>query len=71
MDSMNTVTYRAQGILKRWKQQKELDTDSSKVAPLMYLIDLEYKKYQELCFWCFEKPLTKGAWLRQEIKIIE
>jgi hypothetical protein len=63
------MIYRAQGILRRWQEQKEKDTDSSKVAPLTYLLDYEYKQYLKLCFWCFEKPLTKGKWLLQKIEI--
>lgn len=63
---METI-FRAQGILKRWREEKKRDTEQSKVAPLMYLIDLEYKNYLKLCYWCYETPLTKGPWLRQKI----
>lgn len=61
--------YRAQGIKKRWGLEKVKDTDSNKVAPLEYLIDLEYAKYKELCYWCCEMPLTKGQWLLQKINV--
>jgi hypothetical protein len=58
---------RAQGILKRVKEERLKDTEHSKTAPIMYVIDLEYKKYLALCYWCYETPLKKGEWLRQEI----
>lgn len=43
---------RAQGIKKRW----ELENQKVQVlvAPLSYLIDLEYKNYKNLCYWCYE-----------------
>lgn len=60
---------RAQGILKRWKEQVELDktTTSSVTAPLTYLLELEYKKYVDLCYWCYETPLSYSKWLSQDI----
>lgn len=58
---------RAQGIKKRWEKEKLRDTEGSRTAPLSYLIDFEYSKYTNLCYWCHEEPLTKGKWLYQEI----
>lgn len=60
---------RAEGILLRWQKEREEDTDSNKTAPLQYIIDLEYKNYSKTCYWCHEKPMKKGEWLRQEIDI--
>lgn len=65
---MDTI-YRAQGILRRWKEEEAKDTSTSKVAPLLYLIDHEYHQYLNICFWCHEKPLTKGKWLLQKIEV--
>jgi hypothetical protein len=63
--------YLAQGIKKRWELEKINDNDNNKIAPLSYLIELEYKKYKELCFWTYQKPLSKGKWLLQIIEPIE
>ena len=56
---------RAQGILRRWKEETAKDPS---VAPFEYLLDLQYKKYQSLCFWSYETPLSKGKWLFEKIK---
>ena len=59
---------RVQGIKLRWELEGKRDTNTSQVAPLNFLIDLEYKKYLKLCFWCYEKPLDKDKWLLQNIE---
>ena len=63
--------YLAQGIKKRYELEKLKDSENNKVSPLTYLIDLEYKKYKELCFWTYQKPLSKGKWLLQQIEEAE
>ena len=62
---------RAKGILKVYKSELKKDNEHTKTAPLEYIIDLQYKKYLDVCFWCNETPLKKGAWLRQEIKQLD
>jgi len=53
---------RAQGIKLRWEKEKQKDSENSKIAPLQYLIELEYKKYRHLCFYCHEQaePIGKA-----------
>lgn len=58
---------RAQGILKRWQEEKLKDTDHDHVAPLEYVMELQYKKYTEICYWCHEKTLIYSKWLSQKI----
>jgi hypothetical protein len=41
--------------------------NKSMVTPLMYIMELEYKKYVDVCYWCYETPLSYTKWLSQEI----
>lgn len=59
---------RAKSILKRWRTEKLKDTEFNHVAPLEYLMELLYSKYQNNCWWAGEKTLTYGKWLTQEIE---
>lgn len=61
--------YRAQGILKRWKEFKASDTEQSRTVPLMDFLQYQYKRYIELCDRCNELPITFGKWLLQKIII--
>lgn len=58
----------AQGLLKTWKENKKLDTSTSKMCPLRYYLELNYKiRHVELCNRLGIKPLTLGEWLRTPI----
>lgn len=54
---------RAQGIKKKYHEEKTHDTEHSKVAPLEILLKLQYERYVKLCYWCYEMPLSYGKWL--------
>lgn len=63
--------YVAQGLLKTWKEEKVLDTSTSKVAPLMYYLRFNYEeRYVKLCRRLSIEPVSFGAWLRKPISSI-
>lgn len=59
---------RAQGIRQRHQEERKLDTERSKVAPLQIILELQYKRYLKLCYWCNEKPLSYGKWLCEPLR---
>jgi hypothetical protein len=59
--------YRAQGILKRWKEFKITDNEHSRTVSLMDFLQYQYKRYLELCDRCSEMPVPFGKWLLQTI----
>lgn len=63
--------YVAQGLLKTWKEEKALDTNTSKVAPLEYYLRFNYEeRYVKLCRRLGVEPCSFGAWLRKPISSI-
>lgn len=67
---MKTI-YVAQGLLKSWQKEKELDNDQSKVAPLEYYLKFNYEeRYVKLCKRLDVEPCSFGTWLRKPISSI-
>ncbi len=63
--------YVAQGLLKTWKAQRDLDTDTNKVAPLEYYLRFNYEeRYVKLCRRLGVEPCGFGAWLRKPISSV-
>lgn len=59
---------RGQGILKRWKEEKEKIRNDTVLAPLEIVMELQYQNYVHLCYWTYIKPLKYTAWLLEPIK---
>lgn len=63
--------YVAQGLLKTWKEEKALDTSTSKVATLEYYLRFNYEeRYVKLCRRLGVEPCGFGAWLRKPISSV-
>jgi len=63
--------YVAQGLLKTWKEEKVLDTSTSKVVPLKYYLMFNYEeRYVKLCRRLGVEPCGFGAWLRKPISSV-
>lgn len=68
---MNEPKYIAQGLLKTWKAEKELDTDTCKVAPFDYYMKFQYEeRYVKLCHRLGVEPISFVKWLRKPISSI-
>jgi hypothetical protein len=60
---------RAQGIAKRWKEEKAKDNAEperwyNKMKQLEDVLRYEYGRYKQLCFWCYEETLSYTEWLK-------
>lgn len=63
--------YVAQGLLKTWKEERTLDTSTSKIAPLEYYLRFNYEeRYVKLCRRLGVEPCGFGAWLRKPISSV-
>lgn len=56
---------RAQGIAKRYQELKTIP--NNRLKNLEAILKYEYKKYLDLCYWCYESPLSYTDFLKQEI----
>lgn len=69
--TLSEIKYVGQGLLRTWKQEKELETSTSKVAPLMYYLRFNYEeRHVKLCRRLGVEPCSFGAWLRKPISSI-
>jgi hypothetical protein len=67
----NKPKYIAQGLLKTWKEEKEFDTSTCKVAPLMYFLKFNYEeRYVKLCRRLDIEPVSFGKWLSRPIESV-
>ena len=53
----------AQKIARQWRKEKWKDTSVSRMAPLMYCLELNYKRYCSIKRSCGEVPLSFGRFL--------
>ena len=68
---MEQPIYVAQGLLKTWKAEKALDTNTSGVIALIPYMKYQYQeRYVKLCVRLGVEPVSFGKWLCKPISSI-